>query len=162
MSRGGLINTECETHKKICAYMCSYSKCAKRLICENCRREHLDIHPSQFIYELSNLAEVHSYNKIDKLREILIKEKIAQETVIRSTYEQFHSIATPFNDKITYFVKESEGMIQSELYRYLKANKTIIEETEKDIKKSETKAIKNEPNKMLEETINETEIINRR
>ena len=45
-------------------------------------------------------------------------------------------------------------MIQSELYRYLKANKTIIEETEKDIKKSDTKAIKNDPNKMLEETIN--------
>ena len=63
-----LINSECDIHKKICEYMCVYSKCAKRLICEKCRTEHLDIHPSQFIYELANLAEVHSYNKVDKLK----------------------------------------------------------------------------------------------
>ncbi len=73
-----LINTECEIHKKPCEYICSYSKCAKNLICEKCRREHLSRHPAQFIYELANLAEIHSFNKIDKLKETLIKEKLEQ------------------------------------------------------------------------------------
>lgn len=157
-----LINSECEIHKKMCEYMCCYSKCAKRLICEKCRREHLDIHPAQFIYELSNLAEIHSYNKIDKLKEVLIKEKLAQETIIRQIYQDFESLAAPLVDKIKAFSVESRGLIESELTNYLRSNKFIIDETEKEIKKSETKQIKNDPNKMLEETINEAEIINRR
>jgi hypothetical protein len=62
--------------------MCCYSKCAKRVICEKCRREHLDIHPAQFIYELKNLKDIHSFNKVEKLKEILIKEKFRQKGVI--------------------------------------------------------------------------------
>lgn len=84
-----LINSECEIHKKVCDYICVYSKCTKRLICESCRTEHLDIHPAQFIYELVNLTEVHSYNKVDKLKEILIKEKMTQEAVIREIFKEF-------------------------------------------------------------------------
>jgi hypothetical protein len=38
----------------------------------------------------------------------------------------------------------------------------IIEETEKKITKSNTEEIKDNPNKMLEETINEAEVINKR
>lgn len=142
--------------------MCCYSKCAKRLICEKCRREHLDIHPAQFIYELSNLAEIHSYNKVDKLKEVLIKEKFLQESVIRQIYADFDTLTQPINDKIRAFATESKNLIETELTNYLKSNKFIIDETEKDIKKSETRAIKNDPNKMLEETINEAEIISRR
>ena len=136
--------------------MCCYSKCAKRLICEKCRKEHLDIHPAQFIYELSNLAEIHSYNKVDKLKEILIKEKIAQELVIREIYMEFDTLIKPLQDKFKAFSTESKALIESELSNYLKSNKYIIDDTEKEIKKSDTKSLKSNPNKMLEETINET------
>lgn len=135
MSRS-LINSECEIHKKPCEFMCCYSKCAKRLICEKCRREHLDIHPAQFIYELSNLAEIHSYNKVDKLKEVLIKEKFLQESIIKQVYADFDTLAQPVNDKIRAFAAESKHLIEAELTNYLKSNKFIIDETERDIKKS--------------------------
>lgn len=76
--------------------MCCYSKCAKRVICEKCRLEHLDIHPQQFIYELRNLKDIHSFNKVEKLKEILIKEKIKQNEIIENIYADFHTLANPF------------------------------------------------------------------
>lgn len=91
--------------------MCCYSKCAKRLICEKCRKEHLDIHPAQFIYELTNLAEIHSYNKVDKLKEILIKEKIAQEKETREIYKDFEALTNPLNEKVKAFATESKALI---------------------------------------------------
>ena len=93
--------------------MCCYSKCTRRLICEKCRREHLDIHPVQFIYELSNLAEIHSYNKIDKLKEVLIKEKLAQEAIIKQIYQEFETILNPIIEKIKRFTYESRNLIDS-------------------------------------------------
>lgn len=95
----------------MCEYMCCYSKCAKRIICEKCRKEHLDIHPAQFIYELSNLAEIHSYNKVDKLKEILIMEKIAQEQVIKEIYKEFDTLMISLNDKVKAFATESKALI---------------------------------------------------
>jgi hypothetical protein len=49
----------------------------------------LDIHPAQFIYSLNNLAEIHAYNKVDKLKEVLIKDKYLQESVIDQIYADF-------------------------------------------------------------------------
>lgn len=126
-----LINSECEIHKKVCEFMCCYSKCAKRLICEKCRREHLDIHPAQFIYELSNLKTIHGYNKVEKLKEILIKEKFRQKEVIETIYQDFETLADPINQKIKGFANESRSLIEAELTNFLKSNKFIIDETEK-------------------------------
>lgn len=60
------------------------------------------------------------------------------------------------------FANESRNLIETELTNFLRSNKFIIDEAEREIKKTETRLIENNPNKMLEETINEAEIINRR
>jgi hypothetical protein len=122
----------------------------------------LDIHPAQFIYELKNLKAIHGYNKVEKLKEILIKEKFRQKSVIETIYADFETLADPFNQKIKAFANESRQLIEAELTNFLRSNKFIIDETEREIKKTDTKDIENNPNKMLEETIVEAEIINRR
>jgi hypothetical protein len=105
---------------------------------------------------------IHSYNKVEKLKEILIKEKFRQKEVIQTIYQEFDTLADPLNQKIKAFANESRSLIEAELTNFLRSNKFIIDETEKEIKKSDTKSIEDNPNKMLEETINEAEIINRR
>jgi hypothetical protein len=105
---------------------------------------------------------IHSYNKVEKLKEILIKEKFRQKEVIQTIYQEFDTLADPLNQKIKAFANESRNLIEAELTNFLRSNKFIIDETEKEIKKSDTKSIEDNPNKMLEETINEAEIINRR
>lgn len=69
--------------------MCCYSKCAKRLICEKCYREHLDIHPGQFVYPLSNLKAIHAFDKVEKLKEVLVNEKFRQKAIIENIYQEF-------------------------------------------------------------------------
>lgn len=73
---------------------------------------------------------------MDKLKEVLIKEKFLQESIIKQIYADFDTLAQPVNDKIRAFASESKHLIEAELTNYLKSNKFIIDETERDIKKS--------------------------
>ena len=87
---------------------------------------------------------------------------MAQEAIIKDIYHEFDKLILPLAEKIRVFSAESKALIEAQLAGYLRANKFIIDETEKEIKKSETKDIKGNPNLMLEQTINEAEIVNRR
>lgn len=69
MPEANKIGKPCATHNKVCDLYCTFQKCHKKVICEKCVIEHLDIHPKQFIYSIDNLSQIHSFDKVRKMKE---------------------------------------------------------------------------------------------
>ena len=80
MNNGGAIENkvkkDCVVHRKICNNVCTYTNCpAGQVLCEKCIPNHTDIHQKQFIYHIDNLSEIHGFNKLSQMKDILGKSK---------------------------------------------------------------------------------------
>lgn len=99
------INKDCIIHKKICELYCTYSKCVNKILCEKCVGDHLEIHPKQFIYTMENLCEIHSFDKVSKMKEVLGKFKVMTEQRIIKMYNPFEVILSPLIQRVKQFEK---------------------------------------------------------
>lgn len=73
------INKDCIIHRRTCDMFCTYSKCEVKILCGKCVTDHLKVHPRHFIYDVENLSEVHAFDKLAKLKQVLGRQKIASE-----------------------------------------------------------------------------------
>lgn len=73
------VNGNCFIHSRTCCYFCAYSKCEVKIICQKCVNDHVKIHPRHFIYEVENLSEVHAFDKLGRLKQILGRQKLSNE-----------------------------------------------------------------------------------
>jgi acyl CoA:acetate/3-ketoacid CoA transferase beta subunit len=95
MAANNKINKDCVIHKKNCDLFCTSSKCVNKILCEKCIPDHLEVHPRQFIYSLENLSEIHSFDKVSKMKEVLGKHKVINEQRITKIYSGYDSILDP-------------------------------------------------------------------
>ena len=79
MAEENVFNGDCILHRISCTFFCQYSKCTARILCERCAREHSQNHPKEFIYHVDSLGELHALNRVDKLKENLVSDKIKQD-----------------------------------------------------------------------------------
>lgn len=89
MATNNRINGECVIHKRICEMFCTSSRCTAKILCEKCIPDHLEVHPKQFIYNMENLSEIHAFDKISKMKEVLGKLKSMNEHRIQKIYNPF-------------------------------------------------------------------------
>ena len=102
------IDRDCHEHRKICNLFCTFPKCVDRkILCEKCVPDHLQDHPKQFIYNVENLTEIHSLNKVDKMREILVMNKMFNEATINDMYKPFPMLLEGLARRLQRFEKES-------------------------------------------------------
>lgn len=127
-------------------------------MCEKCVPDHLAIHQKQFIYHIDNLSEVHGFEKVGKMKDVLVANKLEQEVRLAKIYRPFDNLLAPLNKRLEKFVRESSDLTKSELGKYLSTNKGIIESTV--IKKSDPITLKKNPQLMLDETFAELNSIN--
>ena len=65
-----------------------------------CIPDHLEVHPKQFIYNMQNLSEIHSFDKVSKMKQVLGKVKNMNEHRIQKIYNPFESILDPIIKRV--------------------------------------------------------------
>ena len=99
-----MINKPCIHHKQTCSLICTFNKCtAGQILCDKCTPEHTTLHPKQFIYHIDNLSEIHGFNKVSKLKDILVAQKLSHESKITEIYHSVGGLLDPLIKRLHKF-----------------------------------------------------------